>query len=105
LAEFYMRRLIAFFAKPRHFWWHLVQSHRPRHTLLNELEALDRYLSAEQRTVKESIAELICTKDDLDYHHAHQTVLKYWLFVHIPLSYSLLIVAGVHGAIAYAFRG
>ncbi len=105
LSEFYVRRLIAFFAKPRHFWWHLVQSHRPRYTLLDELEALDRYLSTEQRTVKESIAELICTKDDLDYHHAHQAVLKYWLFVHIPLSYSLLIVAGLHGAIAYAFRG
>ncbi len=105
LSEFYIRRLIAFFAKPRHFWWHLVQSHRPRHTLLDELEALDRYLSTEQRTVKERIAELIRTKDDLDYHHAHQVVLKYWLFVHIPLSYSLLVVGGVHGAIAHAFWG
>jgi hypothetical protein len=82
-----------------------VQSHRPLYNLLNELEALDRYLSAEQRTVKESIGALIRTKDDLDYHHAHQAVLKYWLFIHIPLSYSLLIVAGVHGAVAYAFRG
>ena len=104
LSEFYVQRLIAFFARPRHFWWHLVQSHRPRHTLLNELEALDPYLSPEQRTVKEGVAELIRTKDDLDYHHAHQVVLKYWLFVHIPLSYSLLVVGGVHGAIAYSFR-
>ena len=105
LSEFSMRRLIAFFAKPRHFWWHLVQSHRPLYDLLNELEALDRYLSAEHRTVKESIEALIRTKDDLDYHHAHQAVLKYWLFVHIPLTYSLLIVAVVHGAVAYTFRG
>ncbi len=105
LSEYYVGRLIAFFAKPRHFRWHLVQSHRPLYNLLNELEALDRYLSVEQRTVKESIGALIRTKDDLDYHHAHQAVLKYWLFVHIPLSYSLLIVAGVHGAIAHAFWG
>ena len=105
LSEFYVGRLIGFFAKSRNFWWHLVQSHRPLYNLLNELEALDRYLSAEQRTVKESIEALIRTKDDLDYHHAHQVMLKYWLFAHIPLSYSLLIVAGVHGAVTYAFRG
>lgn len=103
LSDFYVRRLIAFFAAPRNFWWHLAQSQRPRRTLLNELEGLDRYLGDQEREVKDQIADLIEKKDDLDYHFAHQAVLKYWLFVHIPLTYSLLIVAAVHAVVAYGW--
>ena len=105
LSDFYASRLISFFAKPRHLWWHLMQSTRPCHALLSQLEALSRYLSAEERKIKDDIAELIGVKDDLDYHYAHQLVLKYWLFLHIPLSYSLLIVASAHGVLAYVYRG
>jgi hypothetical protein len=105
LADFYTRRLISFFAAPRHFLWHLVQSNRPRYALLNELEALDRYVNAEERRIKEEMADLIRIKDDLDYQYAHQAMLKYWLFVHVPLTYSLLLVALIHGTLAHAFSG
>ena len=44
-------------------------------------------------------------KDDLDYHYAHQAVLKYWLFVHVPLAYSLVLVSGLHVVLAFAFGG
>lgn len=104
LTEFYVRRLIYFFADHRNFWWHLAQSHRPRRQLLNELQGLERYLDEEEREVEEEIAELIRKKDDLDYHYAHQTVLKRWLFVHVPVTYSLLVVAVVHAAVAYAWQ-
>ena len=103
LSEFYVRRLITFFAGPRHFWWHLMRSPRPYQILLTELESLDNYLSDDERAVKDRMADLIRTKADLDFHFAHQTVLKYWLFAHIPLSYSLLIVGLTHAVVAYAF--
>jgi hypothetical protein len=44
-------------------------------------------------------------KDGLDYHHALQLTLKLWLFVHIPLTYSLLIFSLVHLVLVYAFAG
>jgi len=105
LPDFYARRLLAFFEGPRHFWWHLAQSNRPVHTLLNELLDSYRYLSAAEQKIADEIADLIRIKDDLDYHSAHQALLKYWLFVHIPLTYSLLLVALLHGVMVYAFLG
>lgn len=103
LSEFYVRRLIPFFAGPRNFWHHLMQSHEPRETLLNELAALGRYIDPDEEPVRDEMVELIRTKDDVDYHHAHQAVLKYWLFVHIPLAYSLVIAGIVHAVVAYGW--
>ena len=103
LYDFHVRRLMRFFAGPNHFWWHLLRSTRARDTLLTELEGLDGYLCDDERAVKVRIGKLIRIKTDLDYQHAHQSVLKCWLFVHIPLSYSLLIVGSAHTFVAYAF--
>ena len=105
IADFYARRLIPFFARPRHLGWHLMQSTRPLVTLRNDFTALERYLDDGQKEKQAAIVRLIELKDDLDYHYAHQAVLKYWLFLHIPLSYSLLLLGVVHGALAHAYRG
>lgn len=104
VSDFYVRRLLPFFEEHRNFWWHLAQSHRPRRQILNELEGLERYLDEDERAKVEEIEELVRKKDDLDYHHAHQTVIKRWLFVHVPVTYSLLVVAVVHATVAYAWR-
>ncbi len=63
-----------------------------------ELETKGFDLEASQK-------ELAETKDALDYHYAHQATLKAWLFVHVPLTYGLLIVAAAHLVLAYAFTG
>ncbi len=105
IADFYAHRLIHFFHKPRNIIWHLVQSNRPRFALLNELKALSRYLSPAEQAFQKEISELIEVKDNLDYHYAHQAILKYWLFVHIPLTYSLLLFAIVHAVLVYVYRG
>ena len=44
-------------------------------------------------------------KDDLDFHEARQRLLKTWLFVHIGLTYGLVVLALLHGLLALAFRG
>ncbi|NKB70987.1 MAG: hypothetical protein GKR89_28280 [Candidatus Latescibacteria bacterium] len=105
IADFYARRLIAFFARPRHLVWHLLQSNRPLVTLLNEFTAQERFLDANGKKQHAAIVQLIRQKATLDYHYAHQAALKYWLFLHIPLSYSLLLLGLVHGALAHAYRG
>lgn len=105
IADFHARRLVPFFAGPRDFWQHLLGTDRSRAHLLRELEAQTRYLNEEENTVRLAIARLIEAKSDLDYYHAHQSVLKYWLFVHIPVSYSLLITGALHGLVAYTWGG
>lgn len=103
LANFYTGRLAWYFAKPRHLWRHLLQSQQIRHHLSAELRALERYLNAQERLIAAELAELIDVKDNLDYHLAMQGMLKGWLFVHIPLTYALLLFAAVHVMLVHAF--
>ena len=105
IADFYARRLIHFFAKPGNVGKHLLQSNRPCYALLNELEALNRFLNPEEQGIIKEMIKLVRSKNDLDYHYAHQAILKYWLFVHIPLTYSLLLVTIVHAVLVYTYSG
>lgn len=105
LAEFYARHLVYFFNGPRNFWRHLALSTVHRNALLERLDSLKRYMSEEEKEVAEAVRDMIVKKDDLDFHRSFQLLLKAWLFTHIPLTYSLLIFALVHGVLIYAFIG
>ena len=103
LPEFYRRHLARFFAQPRNYWHHVVQSTRPRHRLTNELRAHHRYLSPDELELADQLERLIEQKDTLDYQQAMQGTLKGWLFVHIPLSYSLVLFTVLHVRLVAAF--
>ena len=105
LAKFYSNRLIHFFERPRSLAYMVSPSGGKRRQLVGEIEALDRFLGDEQRTASRKLAGLVRQKDDLDFHRAIQGRLKIWLFAHIGVTYSLLIVAVVHGVMAHAFSG
>ena len=105
ISQLYQDRLVRFFAGPQNLWSHLGQSTRRRQALLDEIDALRRYVKESDRESLTQIAELVCLKDDLDYRYACQCALKGWLFVHIPLTYGLLMVMAVHVVVVYAFSG
>ncbi len=105
LAGFYGRELAPFFAAPRNFWPHLSGSGRPLGHLLGGLAAIERYLDERERGGAARLASLIRAKDDLDFHHTHQAALKGWLFVHVGLTWSLLLVGLLHGALGELFSG
>ena len=105
IAQFYARRLAGFFGAPANSWLHLVESRRPLNILLGELDDLKRSGNDAERVVLERMAVLTRQKDGLDYHRAHQLVLKLWLFVHIPLTYGLLIFTAAHVVFAFGFSG
>ena len=105
IAEFYGRRLAGFFSGPRSFWLHLLESRQPLNVVMVELEELRRYLNEQERATLEKLAQLVRQKDGLDYHHAVQTTLKIWLFVHLPLTYSLMIFSLLHLVLVFAFSG
>ena len=46
---------------------------------------------------------LIKLKFDLDYRYALQSVLRLWLFIHIPLTYGLILFTLVHIILVTAF--
>lgn len=105
LADFYVGRLHGFFQRPRSLRYPLRPSMAARKRLFNELDAVDRFLTDPERSASERLFGLIRRKDDLDFHAARQGLLKAWLFVHIGLTWSLLLLGMGHGLLALAFRG
>lgn len=103
LADYYTSNLKAYFDRPRDGWLHVVGSNSPLHERLAGLAALDRYLNDKERAVAAALADCIRAKDNLDHNRACQGLLKGWLFIHIPLTYSLIIIALVHGFLAWSF--
>ncbi len=105
IADYYGQRLRNYFAGPRHLWLHLIGSKRAANHILGELRGLDRYLPATGREILQRLEALVVAKDDLDFQHALQVTLKNWLLVHVPLTYSLAIIALVHVIAVYAGLG
>ena len=105
LADLYANRLKLYFERPADLWWHILGSNRPLHTRLARLTALDRYLNEKERSIAVAMTECIRAKANLDFHYACQGLLRCWLFFHIPLTYSLILVALVHGILAWSFTG
>jgi len=105
IADFYEKRLRAFFSAPANYWLHLLESRRPLNSVLDEINDLRRYLNDAERATLDQLEALARRKDGLDYHHALQSMLKLWLFVHLPFTYSLLLFTAAHVVIVYAFSG
>lgn len=105
LPDLYLRSLHDFFSGPRNRWAHLRESRGPLRRLLREFEDLERFLGSEEKQTLARLGECVRAKDDLDYHYVHQALLKYWLFVHIPLAYGAALLGVLHVALVYAYGG
>jgi hypothetical protein len=105
LGEFYQNRLHEFFSTHRGWGYRLMPRNEYRKRLLAELTEATRYFSDEERRTAEALFTFIRQRDDVDYVEALQWRLKAWLFVHIALTYPLLIVAGLHAWTAHLFYG
>ena len=105
IAEFYTKRLAPFFVGPKNLWLHLVESRRALNGLVAELDDLRRFANDTERATIKKLTALVRQKDGLDYHRALQLVLKLWLFIHIPLTYGLLIFTALHIILVFGFSG
>jgi hypothetical protein len=105
IADFYLRELKDFFNGPQNFSTHLSENAGPVNHLLTKISDANRYLNDQERITLGKIAALVKQKDGLDYHYAHQLLLKIWLFTHIPLTYCLLLFTLVHIVLVFAFSG
>ena len=105
LADFYAARLSGFLKGPANFGPHLFGSSHTLNALLADLGQVQRYLSDSEKKTAADLAALLREKDALDLHWATQLVLKAWLFVHIPLTYGMLVFIVVHIVLVYGFSG
>ncbi len=103
LSELYLRRLHAFFQRPSNFFSHVIHSAKPRTELLSALAETRRFLNSQDKQTVERLAECVRRKDDLDYQYTMQSLLKYWLFLHVPLTWAMVVFASCHVVTAMAY--
>lgn len=103
LGEFYEQHLSSYFSRQPSWLFLMIPQSKRRRRLLSGLRDLERYLGDEGRNVCGHLSGLIRRRDDLDYQTALQLRLRGWVLIHGVLSLSLLVVAVIHGWIAYRF--
>lgn len=105
LAEFYTDRIGLFFAKHRNLVAHLLRSQSPQVSHRSQFAEIRRYAKRTELDMLEKLEGLVEQKHLLDFQYALQYTLRVWLFAHIPLSYSLLILSVAHIVVVYSFSG
>jgi len=105
IGDFYLEVLAPYFRDTRSVAILIGDPRRHEQRLTRRIDDFSRYLDAGELQTIGTLREHIDRKRNLDFQFASQRLLKLWLFVHIPFTYSLLIVAVVHGWIALSYAG
>jgi hypothetical protein len=103
ILDLYANHLREFFQGPRHAGAHLIGSQEPRMRLLNEIETLSRFVDAEGREKLTALKEMVREKDRLDFARVYLGLTKGWLYVHVPVTYALIVLSVLHGIVVYAY--
>lgn len=105
LADFYVRELSRYFDHVPHLFAPLLGDDVVHHAAHRELTVLRRYLDQREADFADELAALLETKRNLDFQYASQRLLKLWLFVHIPLTYGMLVLVAAHVWLALHHAG
>jgi hypothetical protein len=105
IFEYYQFHLADYFFEPKNILYHLFGSTAPWHRIRDKHQTFCRILSSEEKQYADKLLILMRQKDDLDYHYSLQGLLKAWTFLHVPLSFVLLILSLLHLTLVYAFIG
>ena len=107
LNKYYCEDLYPYFSKPSSTLTYALDwdHHRHYNRRRFNLESQEHYLNDREKLFIEQLKLWVKKKHDLDLHYNYQKILRYWLFTHVPLTYSLYIVSLVHIVATYAFRG
>jgi hypothetical protein len=103
IMDLYTNHLRDFFEGQRNFSAHLIGSRRPLKRLTDEIDNLSPYVDKPSQHKLAAIKNLVVEKDGLDFAYVYLGLTKGWLFVHVPVTYSLIVLAVVHVLVVYAF--
>jgi hypothetical protein len=103
ILELYTTDLRDFFQGQRNFCAHLIGSQRPLRGLTDEIDSLSRYVDQPSREKLAAIRNLVVEKDRLDFARVYLGLTKGWLFVHVPVTYSLIVLTLLHIVVVYSF--
>ncbi len=103
IKDLYTNHLQDFFQEQRNFTAHLIGSQRPLRRLTHEIDSLSSYVDQQSQQKLATIKNLVVEKDRLDFARVYLGLNKAWLFVHVPVTYALIVLAVLHVLVVYAF--
>ena len=103
IMDLYTTRLRDFFQGQRNFAAHLIGSQHPLKRLTDEIDNLSRYVDQRSQEKLAAIRSLVVAKDRLDFARVYLGLTKGWLFVHVPVTYALIVLTLLHIVVVYAF--
>jgi hypothetical protein len=103
IADLYTTHLQDFFQGQHNVAAHLIGSQRPLKRLTEEIENLSRYVDQKSQEKLATIKDLVIEKDRLDFARVYLGLTKGWLFIHVPVTYSLIVLTVLHVLVVYAF--
>lgn len=103
IMDLYTNHLQKFFKAPRNFAAHFIASQRPLKRLTDEIDNLSRYVDKQSQDKLAAIKSMVIEKDQLDFTFVHLSLTRGWLFVHVPVTYSLIVMTVLHILIVYSF--
>jgi len=103
IADLYVNHLRDFFLAERNFAAHLVGSQRPLKRLTDEIDTLARYVDPPSQQKLAAIKNLVIEKNRLDSARVYLGLSKLWLFVHVPVTYALVVLTLLHILVVYSF--
>jgi hypothetical protein len=103
ITDLYTSQLRDFFQGHRNFTAHLIGSRKPIKRLTDEIDNLSRYLDLQGQEKLAEVRALVVEKDRLDFARVYLGLTKAWLFVHVPVTYALIVLSVLHVVVAYSF--
>jgi hypothetical protein len=103
IMELYTKHLQSFFQGQRNLTAHLIGSRRALKQLTHEIDSLSCYVDRESQQKLATIKNFVVEKDELDFARVYLGLAKAWQFVHVPVTYALLVLTVLHVLIVYAF--
>jgi hypothetical protein len=103
IMDLYTNHLRDFFRGQRNFAAHLIGSRRPLKRLTDEIDDLSPYVDKPSQKKLAAIKGLVVEKDWLDFAYVYLGLTRGWLFVHVPVTYTLIVLAVLHVVVVYAF--
>jgi len=105
ISDFYIANMARYLNRPNNKLAHIFGRRKPLYKLLSKTDTFYRYLSDNEKLHMDKIMDIVHAKNNLDFQYARQGLLKHWLFIHIPISGVLILLALTHLVIVYSFTG
>ena len=105
LLKFYQQKILPYLRSTQDIGLHLMAARTP-YRRWNAMAATEgQFMNDTDRDSMARLIDMVHKKIDLDFQHVMQLVLKGWLFIHIPISFGLLLTTLLHVVLVYSFIG